>query len=76
MTYLGHHLKMWADPWGQITAEVKGGSIVLSYKRIYVTSQYLPWQCTEDKEVIRALIRRFKVIKLSMNGNWEMIDWD
>ena len=25
LSYMGHFLKLWGDPWGNLTGEVKGG---------------------------------------------------
>lgn len=40
MKYLCHYLKLWADPYGQITGEVKGSILPLSYEVLIVTSNY------------------------------------
>lgn len=56
---LSHYLKLWADPYGEIRGEVKGGAVVLPYKRLYVTSQYTIEEIFEDPLVRLALNRRF-----------------
>ena len=39
---LGHHLKIWADPWAKCTGEIKGSSLPLTYDVLIVTSNYHP----------------------------------
>ena len=38
-------MKLWADPYGFLTGEIKGGQISLNYKYLYVTSNYTIEQC-------------------------------
>jgi hypothetical protein len=45
---LGHHLKIWADPYGHFIGESKGGAITPSYDILYVTSNYHPREIWED----------------------------
>lgn len=40
--FLGHFLKLWADPYGDLDGEIKGGRTILGYKQLYVTSNYSP----------------------------------
>lgn len=40
MKFLGHYMKIWGDPYGKITGEVKGSTIPLSYEVLIVTSNY------------------------------------
>lgn len=40
LKYLGHYLKLWADPYGLLHGEVKGGKVSLNFKKLYVTSNY------------------------------------
>ena len=40
MTYLGHLMKIWGDPYGRIRGEIKGSTIALNYKMLFVTSNY------------------------------------
>lgn len=75
MKYLGHFLKIWGDPYGKIVGEIKGGHTKLCYSRLIVTSNYLPWEMTEDKELIRAIVRRYYVIEMKRDS-WSAIDWD
>lgn len=35
---LSHLLKIWADPYGELNGEIKGGQVVLNFHRLYVTS--------------------------------------
>lgn len=39
---MGHFLKIWGDPYGEIYGEVKGGHIPLCFHQIIVTSNYTP----------------------------------
>jgi len=64
LKYLDHYLKLWADPWGALTGEIKGGTINLNYKKIYITSNYSISQCVQathngDEQLELALLRRF-----------------
>jgi len=43
--YLGHYLKLWADPYGKLDGEVKGGTVILSFERLFITSNYTIRQC-------------------------------
>jgi len=36
---LSHYLKIWADKWA-CTGEIKGATIPLNYKKLYITSNY------------------------------------
>lgn len=38
--YLDTYLKIWADPWKAIRGEIKGGSRMLQYEYLMVTSNY------------------------------------
>lgn len=40
LKYLGHYLKLWADPYGTLEGEVKGGKVALNFNRLWVTSNY------------------------------------
>lgn len=59
--YLGDHLKIWADRYG-FRSEVKGSSAVLRPQRIIVTSNYHPEELWTDPNVLKPLMRRFKLI--------------
>lgn len=60
---LGHYLKIWADKWA-CTGEIKGSTIPLNFKRIYITSNYsIEELFGEDPEMVAAIRRRFKVTK-------------
>lgn len=59
---LSHHLKIWADKWGN-KGEIKGGFTMLTYETFIVTSNYMPrdlWPNAE--ELIEAISRRFILI--------------
>lgn len=66
MLPLATHLKLWADPFGPISAEVKGSMRWMKYKIFIVTSQYSLEKCCEgtDSETLEAMKRRFNVIQL------------
>lgn len=60
---LSYYLKIWADNYS-FNAEVKGGMIVPSYTRFYITSNYFPneiWKEETDEILVQAIERRFKV---------------
>lgn len=71
LTYMGHYLKLWADPFGKLSGEIKGATVNLNYKVLYVTSNYSIMACVEaiakktsdgslvDMELYHALKRRF-----------------
>ena len=40
MKYLGHLMKIWADPYGKIRGEMKGTTVALNYKILFVTANY------------------------------------
>ena len=67
LKYLAHYLKRWADPWGFLDGEVKGGRVNLNYKKLYITSNYSIDECCEfcfpgDDAIKDALKRRFKYV--------------
>lgn len=56
---LGHYLKIWSDKWA-CTGEVKGGTIPLNFKRLYITSNYsIDDLFGEDEQLCAAIKRRF-----------------
>lgn len=59
---LTQHIKHWADPWGKMPGETKGGMVNLTYDIFIVTSQYSIDQCWETPEDREAMTRRFTVI--------------
>lgn len=66
---LGHYIKIWADKWPCV-GEIKGGRVNLEHKHLVITSNYLPKEIWEDDEpLFEAINRRFKVIKVTMDGN-------
>jgi len=58
---LGSHLKQWADHYAFV-AESKGGSSTIRPARIVITSNYAPEELWEDKQMVDAIKRRFKVV--------------
>ena len=32
---LSHYMKLWADPYGELSGEIKGGKVYLDYRRLY-----------------------------------------
>ena len=61
---LAHYMKIWADGYS-FNAEIKGGMVRPRYDTLLVTSNYLPEDIfTDDAELVAAIRRRFKVIKL------------
>lgn len=69
LKYIAHYLKLWADPYGYLTGEVKGAKVSLNYKVLIVTSNYTIQDCVNkthpsDNQLLRALRRRFQEIKV------------
>lgn len=62
-TCLGHYLKIWADNY-RFNAEIKGGTIIPTYKKFIITSNYQIEDIFEDSELVGAIMGRFKIIKL------------
>lgn len=63
---LSYHLKIWADKW-KCTAECKCGTVSLHHRTFWITSQYDIndiWRSEEDSEILAAIRRRFKVIRI------------
>ena len=69
---LGHYIKIWADNF-RFNCEFKGGNIEPTYKRLYVTSNYLPEQLFKDRTEAEAIKRRFKI--KTMNGDYNAVDY-
>lgn len=67
---LSHCLKIWADCYSFI-GEVKGGSVKPCYKRLFITSNYLPFELFKDKMVCEAITRRFTLCTIE---NYELVD--
>lgn len=67
---LGHYLKRWGDKWS-CTGEIKGGTVKLRHKLIFVTSNYSISELYPDKDdhknilMAKAIERRFPEIQLS-----------
>lgn len=45
MHYMGHFLKLWGDPYGQLDGEIKGGRAILGFHRLWITSNYTIEEC-------------------------------
>lgn len=58
---LARDFKIWADKYTFI-GDVKGSSVEVNLKRIFVTSQYRIADCFKDPKTVEALVRRFKEI--------------
>ena len=73
---LGHYLKIWADKWA-CTGEVKGGKVNLRHEKFVITSNYTIeqlWPGEEDKELRRAIERRFEVKRMMVKYNKKKYD--
>lgn len=64
------HLLRWFDRY-PVTVEVKGSSVVLNAKQIWVTSNLHPrdWYPDLDEETLNALLRRVKVVEFKKINN-------
>jgi len=62
--WIGNFLKIWADHYPFI-AEKKGGSRLIRPELLIVTSQYSIEELFNDKELVLALNRRFKLINVN-----------
>lgn len=40
LQHLKHLMKLWADPYGRLTGEVKCGQVPLNYHHLIITSNY------------------------------------
>ena len=56
------HLKIWADRY-PFNAETKGSSMMIRPQKIIITSNYTIEECFENPEDVKAIRRRFKVIR-------------
>jgi hypothetical protein len=73
---LGHYLKIWADKWA-CTGEVKGGKVNLRHEKFIITSNYTIeqlWPDEEQKELRRAIARRFEVKRMMVKYNKKKTD--
>jgi Putative viral replication protein/RNA helicase len=63
---LGHLLKIWTDRYA-CTGETKGGTTHLRHKRFIITSNYrIEDIFGDEREIVRAIIRRFQVLDFDM----------
>ena len=69
---LGHYIKIWADNY-RFTAEIKGGSIIPTYKKLIVTSNYQIGDVFGDEEMCKAIGARFTCLKLYNRDGQEII---
>lgn len=62
--FLDYYIKIWADTYGKITGETKGGHVNLSYETFIICSNYSIDQAigTNDQMLNEAVRRRFKEI--------------
>ena len=62
---LSHVLKIWADKYA-CTGEIKGGTVPLNFRWLYVTSNYTIEEIFKDDKILQAaLLRRFRVVCFS-----------
>lgn len=59
---LGHHLKLWADPWQTFVGEAKGGALSPDYDVLIVTSNLHIHDVFCNPSDLEPLLRRFKVV--------------
>lgn len=60
-------MKIWGDPYGKITGEIKGSTLPLSYEVLIVTSNYSiqkACQIMEDNQLTMAICRRFNEVRM------------
>jgi len=62
--FMKNNLKLWADPWFNQPGEIKGGQILQTFDKLYVTSNFSPEECFTGI-TLRAIKRRFKVIHMT-----------
>lgn len=64
---LGHYIKIWADCYS-FNVELKGDTIIPSYTKFYITSNYLPETIFSDDPTLAAAVRRrFKFAKINLD---------
>lgn len=61
MRFMAHFLKLWANDYGRLEGEIKGGKVTLNFTTLFVTSNYSMEQvCNQmEDEAVKALQRRF-----------------
>lgn len=69
---LGHLLKIWADDY-RFLGEIKGGSIYIVNKALFITSNYKIEDIFQDTEVRDALMCRFISIELMNRSGQDLV---
>lgn len=69
---LGHLLKIWADDY-RFLGEIKGGSIYITNKALFITSNYRIEDIFQDVEVRDALMCRFVCIELMNRDGQDLV---
>lgn len=69
---LGHHLKIWADDY-RFLGEIKGGTIYIKNKALFITSNYMIEDIFKDNEVCDALKCRFTCIELFNRDGQDLV---
>jgi hypothetical protein len=59
-SYLGYHLKIWADHY-PFPAEVKGSTISARPTKLIITSNYAPEDIWQDPKILEPIKRRFRI---------------
>lgn len=73
---LGHHMKLWADRY-KATGEVKGSSVSLRHKWLFITSNYEPctiWAAEKYVAMIPAINRRFHKFYMTEDNRDEVTE--
>lgn len=70
-SYLGDHLKIWADKYS-FPVEIKGSGDRIRPKKIIITSNYAITDIWKDPNIYLPLMRRFKVIHITKA--WDATD--
>lgn len=69
-----HALKIWADSYS-FTGEVKGGSVLCTFTKLVITSNYTPDDLIRGDESLKAaIVRRFRFEYMNRDGQLEEVD--